>query len=173
MKYLKTFENHSVNEEFDKFDLNRWVASAAAVFSTALNGILLKWQKIPGIWKNVKEYKIFMNVLKHLKNEVELQEHKPSEGEWIDLLKSEFPEAQIKYSHIASGPNIQDLMMTYNVLSYGGDLHGDIKKSISFIDGIDDEKKAHLKDVKSMLESLSSILDSRDSLKKQVLIKDL
>lgn len=162
MKYLKTFENHSINEEFNQFDVNKWLASAAGVLSTALNVVLLKWSKIPGIWKNVGQYHTLMNVVKHLSETSELHVHDASQSEWIGLVKDFAKEigeeGVVKYSHITSGPSIADLSMAYTLMSYDGDLENDIKESIDLINSLDPEKRQNVKELEETLEQFTKLI---------------
>lgn len=173
MKYLKTFESHnSVNEEFTQFDLNKWLASTAGVLSTALNVILLKWAKIPGIWKNIGQYHKLMNVVKHLSETSELHVHDASQSEWIglvkDFAKERDEEAIVKYSHITTGPSIADLSMAYTLMSYDGDLESDIKESIDLINSLEPEKKEKVKDVEETLEQFSKLIENYKNNQKSI-----
>ena len=173
MKYLKTFESHNpVNEEFTQFDLNKWLASAAGVLSTALNVVLLKWARIPGIWKNIGQYHTLMNVVKHLSETAELHGHDASQKEWISLVKDfakeRGEEGVVKYSQITSGPSISDLSMAYTLMSYDGDLEEDIKESIDLINSLDPEKKEKVKDVEETLEQFSKLIMNYKSNQKSI-----
>lgn len=172
MKYIKTFENHSVNEEFNKFDRNKIVAVAAGIFSTALNVVLFKWSKIPGIWKNVGDYNVLMNVMQHLSDDIFLNDM--SESDWVELIKRDVNKYHtVKYSHITTGPSKYDLSIAYMLEMYPGEngLASDISKSIELIDKLDPDKKIKLKDVREMLELTLDMINNYNKCQSEMLIK--
>jgi hypothetical protein len=178
MKHLKTFESHSINEEFNTFDLNKWLSSAAGVLSTALNIVLLKWGKIPEIWKNIGQYHILMDVVKHLSEITDLHGHGATESEWIDLIKDYTSEKGdedviIKYPRICKSPSINDLSMAYTLMSYDGDLELDIRDSINLIDDLSPEKKEKIKDVKISLEQFLTLIQSYKNNENTISISEL
>ena len=173
MKYIKTFENHSINEEFNKFDKNKIVAVAAGVFSTALNAVLFKWSKIPGIWKNVGDYNVLMDVLQHLSDDIFLSDDM-SETDWVELIKRDVNKYHtVKYSHITTGPSKQDLSIAYMLEMYPGEngLVSDINKSIELIDKLDPDKKIKLKDVREMLKLSLDIINNYNNCQSEIVIK--
>ena len=171
MRYLKTFESYSVNEEFNRFDINKWLASAAGIFGSAINLITFKWSKIPDIWRNVGQYHTLMNVMKHITEVAKIEENNPNEHEWVEVILSYVDdkldgsgifsvegEPIIKYSEITSGPSKSDLSMAYTLMSYDGDLERDVIDSMDLIDKLPAEKKINLKDVTEMLKSFLGLL---------------
>ena len=162
MKYLKTFESYSLNEEFNSFDLKKLLGTTAGILSTGLNLILFKWSKIPGIWSNIKQYHTLINVVEHLSDTSKL--HNASESEWIQFIKDLSHEKLsdhdrrygdsdslgfVKYS--SEKPSINDLLTSYTLMSYEGDLEKDIQESIDLISKLDSERKEKLKDIEGVL----------------------
>ncbi len=173
MKHIKKFDSYSINEEFDRYDLGKLVMTSKSIFSVAIDLFLLKWSKIPGTLRKVGKFNKLMNVLRHIINLSNLGANSLSKKELIDLLKSKVGHGVVNYSHITSGPDVNDLSMAYTILSYDGDLGKDIKDSIEFIESLDPDKKIKLKDVGEILNIFNKMIDNRRYYQSVMLIEDL
>lgn len=162
MRHLKKFNEYKINEEFNNFDINRWMATAGGVFATVLNAFTLKWGKISKVWQNVSEYKSLMRVLSHISEYSNMD--KLHEDELIDVIKNNDKirekDIPVKYSKILTGPSQTDLLNYFLIYSYDGNLENDIDESISFINELPTEKKVklNLKDVEDLLSTFKNIV---------------